>query len=116
MNEFYALLVPFKDPGEPQRKERLLPCRLDPIQLLKDVEWLQRGPAQSLRPCEADGHWKPLKTSKHTAHTYSLTIPCEVTMVSGECRRASRSRSLVIPPCLAAMFVRGSVCVHGRHV
>lgn len=66
MNEFYALLVSFKDPREPQRKKRLLPCRLDPIQLLKDVEWLQRGPAQSVRLCETDGHWRPLKANKHT--------------------------------------------------
>lgn len=41
VNELYALLVSFKDPGEPQRKKRLLPCRLDPIQLLEEVEWLQ---------------------------------------------------------------------------
>lgn len=79
MNEFYALLVSFKDPRAPQRKKRLLPCRLDPIQLLKDVEWLQRGPAQSVTPSKADGHWRSLKASKHThthAHPRSLFPGC----------------------------------------
>ena len=41
VNKFYALLVSFKDPGEPQRKKRLLPCKLDPIQLLERCGVLQ---------------------------------------------------------------------------
>lgn len=111
VNEFYALLVSFKVPGEPQRKERLLPCRLDPIQFLKDVEWLQRGPALPVRwwvrlMGTADPHRRV-----NTPHTYN-----SLTMVSGECRGASRSRSLVIPPCLAAMLVYWSVYVWGRQV
>lgn len=48
LNEFYAPLVSFKNPRKPQWKRRLLPCRLEPIQLLKDVEWLQRGPADRM--------------------------------------------------------------------
>lgn len=73
VNEFYALLVSFKKPRDPQWKKRLLPCRLDPIQLLKDVEWLEQG-QDCVRLCEADGYWRPLKASKHTTHTLLLYL------------------------------------------
>lgn len=108
VNEFYALLVSFKDPGESQWRKRLLPCRLDPIQLLKDVEWLQWGPVQSVS--QAVWGWWALETLGNTT-THALAIPCHVAMVSGECRWASWSMSVVIPPCLAALFVCVSVCV-----
>lgn len=60
VNGFYALLVSFlKDSSEPQREARLLPCSLDPIHLLKDVEWLQWGPV----------HWWALEILKSNYNT-----------------------------------------------
>lgn len=110
VNEFYALLVSFKDPREPQRKKRLLPCRLDPIQLLKDVEWLQRGPVQSVRPCEADGQ-------VNTPHTLLLFLGCHGFwgMSLGKLKHISGNSSLpgsdtvCVFPCVCVF-----VCAHGK--
>lgn len=87
VNEFDSLLVSFKDPWEPQRKKWLLQCRFDPFQLLIDVEWwLQRGPQQPVRLREGDGHWRLLKTSKHTTHAllYLVRLPWFLGNVVGQ--------------------------------
>lgn len=108
VNEFYALLVSFKKPRDPQRKKRLLPCRLDPIQLLKDVEWLEQG-QDCVRLCEADGHWRPLKASKHTTHTlllYLVRLPWFLGNVYGQ---VEANLWQFHPP-------GGSACICGRMV
>lgn len=108
VNEFYALLVSFKKPRNPQRKKRLLPCRLDPIQLLKDVEWLEQG-QDCVRLCEADGYWRPLKASKHTTHTlllYLVRLPWFLGNVYGQ---VEANLWQFHPP-------GGSACICGRMV